>query len=69
MVSAERLPDLTGQEKNFFTCKGCPYQYPITRIYLEKELFERKQVDDVLGGDEAWSNVGSSNFATLLDAV
>lgn len=40
-----------------FFCQTCPYLYQIeTRIEKHVQL-QRKQVDDVLGGDEAWDNV------------
>jgi hypothetical protein len=58
MLSTESVHLDSGDSQNHFTCKGCPYQYPITKTYLEKEVFERKQQDDVMGGEGAWDNVG-----------
>ncbi|KAK9472371.1 DNA-directed RNA polymerase [Dipodascopsis tothii] len=41
-----------------FECRTCPYDFPIrehTKIYGTREL-QRKQIDAVLGGDDAWKN-------------
>ena len=50
-------------DNNVFTCRACPYQYPILKVYTERESFERKAVDDVLGGDADWDNV-DQDFGT-----
>jgi hypothetical protein len=41
----------------------------ITAKISEKITFERKQVDDVLGGDEAWANAPATEGATRHYAV
>ena len=39
-----------------FFCRTCPYIYKLkTRVVSEAPL-ERKEVDDVLGGPDAWKN-------------
>ncbi|KAK3819353.1 MAG: hypothetical protein JOS17DRAFT_756266 [Linnemannia elongata] len=38
-------------------CQTCPYIYPIVKTIVQRKTLDRKQVDDVLGGDEAWANV------------
>eukprot|EP00246_Nothoceros_aenigmaticus_P006038 TRINITY_DN1877_c0_g1_i6.p1 TRINITY_DN1877_c0_g1~~TRINITY_DN1877_c0_g1_i6.p1 ORF type:complete len:111 (+),score=17.30 TRINITY_DN1877_c0_g1_i6:234-566(+) len=38
-------------------CPTCPYVYRIDRKVSKKLALPRKQVDDVLGGDDAWKNV------------
>ncbi|KAF9930440.1 DNA-directed RNA polymerase III subunit RPC10 [Linnemannia zychae] len=38
-------------------CQTCPYIYPIVNTIVQRKTLDRKQVDDVLGGDEAWANV------------
>ncbi|KAG0045926.1 DNA-directed RNA polymerase III subunit RPC10 [Gryganskiella cystojenkinii] len=38
-------------------CQTCPYVYPIAKTIVQRKRLDRKQVDDVLGGDEAWQNV------------
>ena len=47
----------------------CAYVHNITAKISEKITFERKQVDDVLGGDEAWANAPATEGATSLHAV
>ncbi|KAG0206517.1 DNA-directed RNA polymerase III subunit RPC10 [Mortierella sp. GBA30] len=38
-------------------CQTCPYIYPVVKTIVQRKTLDRKQVDDVLGGDEAWANV------------
>ena len=38
-------------------CQTCPYTYDITTTVRSEVPCETKEVDDVLGGDEAWKNV------------
>ena len=40
-----------------FFCQTCPYLFQIHDKVEKKVPLQRKQVDDVLGGDEAWENV------------
>lgn len=40
-----------------FFCKTCPYVFVVTRTFEKKMALQRKQVDDVMGGREAWANV------------
>lgn len=40
-----------------FFCQTCPYLFQINDKVEKKVPLQRKQVDDVLGGDEAWENV------------
>ncbi|GAA99802.1 uncharacterized protein L969DRAFT_84147 [Mixia osmundae IAM 14324] len=47
------------QSTNCFGCPTCPYLYPIKRKYYDPKPQKRKQVDDVLGGEDAWKNVDS----------
>ncbi|KAM0750327.1 putative Rpc11-DNA-directed RNA polymerase III subunit C11 [Meredithblackwellia eburnea MCA 4105] len=44
---------------NKWSCKTCPYEYPIKHHYIERTHLSRKQVDDVLGGEDSWKNVDS----------
>ena len=44
--------------KNFHLfCKTCDYSFPIIRKVKNTIKLSTKQVDDVLGGKEAWENV------------
>ncbi|KAG8463918.1 hypothetical protein KFE25_000086 [Diacronema lutheri] len=40
-----------------FFCHLCPYVYQIRKPVVSEVKLERKAVDDVMGGEEAWSNV------------
>ena len=42
-----------------YHCNTCPYIYRILRSIKNTTYMERKQVDDVLGGEKAWENVDS----------
>ncbi|KAI5474280.1 DNA-directed RNA polymerase III subunit RPC10 [Pseudohyphozyma bogoriensis] len=44
---------------NKWSCKTCPYEYPIKGDYTERTHLSRKEVDDVLGGEDSWKNVDS----------
>ncbi|CAE7398586.1 POLR3K [Symbiodinium sp. CCMP2592] len=40
-----------------FRCRTCPYVYKIREKLSNKQVVIRKEVDDVLGGSEAWKDV------------
>ncbi len=40
-----------------FCCPICPYLYNLKGVYTSEAKIKKKQVDDVLGGDDAWENV------------
>mmetsp|Transcript_466 Transcript_466/g.660 ORF Transcript_466/g.660 Transcript_466/m.660 type:complete len:111 (-) Transcript_466:110-442(-) len=40
-----------------FRCRTCPYIYKIEEKVTHKQMLARKEVDDVLGGEEAWKDV------------
>lgn len=47
-----------------FYCQTCPYTFPISpsqHFISRTELENRKQVDDVLGGSDAWKNVDTTD--------
>lgn len=45
---------------NKWTCNTCPYEFPITKQMTSRTRLERKQVDDVLGGEEMWKHADST---------
>jgi DNA-directed RNA polymerase III subunit RPC11 len=49
----------TGQ--NTLACRTCPYQFLIQRTYFERKEMKRKEVEDVMGGKEAWANVDQAD--------
>ncbi|PPQ98679.1 hypothetical protein CVT24_003306 [Panaeolus cyanescens] len=49
VISAE-----TGLNK--WACNTCPYEFPITKQMTSRTRLKRKEVDDVLGGEEMWAH-------------
>lgn len=48
-------------DSSSFTCKACVYTFPIKeKSYSARVELTRKKVDDVLGGEDAWKNVDST---------
>ena len=43
-----------------FSCQTCPYVHNIHRKLSNRKYPKLKEVDDVLGGSEAWKNVDST---------
>ncbi|KAF2091145.1 hypothetical protein K490DRAFT_62467 [Saccharata proteae CBS 121410] len=60
-LTVSRVPDdpndPNNSGKNRFECRSCPYQYVLDRRYYERKAMKRKEVEDVLGGKDAWNNV------------
>lgn len=46
---------------NKWSCHTCPYEFPIVRQMTTRQHLKRKQVDDVMGGEESWKNVDSTD--------
>lgn len=49
-----------------FYCKTCPYIFPIQQKLTKRIHLERKQVDDVLGGEETWENVDQTEGKYII---
>ncbi|KAI7879499.1 hypothetical protein K492DRAFT_230939 [Lichtheimia hyalospora FSU 10163] len=45
-----------------FFCQTCPYSYKIKQRHTTRKELQRKEVDDVLGGADAWKNVDSTEI-------
>ncbi|ORZ40003.1 putative Rpc11-DNA-directed RNA polymerase III subunit C11 [Catenaria anguillulae PL171] len=43
-----------------FSCRTCPYVFNIAQEFKHRTNLERKEVDDVLGGEKAWENVAAT---------
>ena len=43
-----------------FYCKTCPYVFKVEHQIEEKKYLIRKEVDDVLGGADAWKDVNTT---------
>ncbi|KAJ9475016.1 DNA-directed RNA polymerase III subunit RPC10 [Pseudozyma hubeiensis] len=50
---------LDDQGNNKWSCHTCPYEFPIIRQMTTRQHLKRKEVDDVMGGEESWKNVDS----------
>ena len=56
------LPSVsTGANK--WTCPTCPFEFPMDRQVTSQTHLTRKEVDDVMGGEESWKNVDSTEGA------
>lgn len=54
---------------NSFCCPTCPYEYSLAGAQVQqRRVLERKQVDDVLGGQGAWDNVDQTQAQCPVDA-
>mmetsp|Transcript_19267 Transcript_19267/g.34832 ORF Transcript_19267/g.34832 Transcript_19267/m.34832 type:complete len:109 (-) Transcript_19267:243-569(-) len=42
-------------------CQCCPYVYNVTSKITKKAPLNKKQIDDVLGGDDEWKNVAKTD--------
>ncbi|KAL8741495.1 MAG: hypothetical protein Q9190_005905 [Brigantiaea leucoxantha] len=56
-TASEEYPE--GQ--NRLECRTCPYQFLIKDRLYEKTELKRKEVEDVMGGKDAWANVDKTN--------
>eukprot|EP00834_Sanchytrium_tribonematis_P003569 NODE_141_length_15967_cov_0.946118.p11 type:complete len:109 gc:universal NODE_141_length_15967_cov_0.946118:11769-11443(-) len=56
LVEADQM-----EGRNRFSCPACPYIYKIRETYSFHQPLKKKQVDDVLGGEEAWKNVDATD--------
>jgi DNA-directed RNA polymerase III subunit RPC11 len=52
-------PDARNDQQSFF-CRTCPYVFAIEGKLQHSVPLKQKQIDDVLGGDEAWANVDAT---------
>ena len=51
---------------NKWACNTCAYEFPITKQMTSRTKLKRKQVDDVLGGDEMWAHADRTQGMTSL---
>lgn len=58
----------TGENK--WTCPTCPFEFPLTQPVTSRTLLQRKEVDDVMGGEDSWKNVDNTEGRlTLTDRL
>ncbi|KAG9299185.1 hypothetical protein G9A89_013833 [Geosiphon pyriformis] len=51
----------SGYNGQQFYCQTCPYNFRIREPIKSETRLKRKEVDDVLGGEEGWKNVDSTD--------
>ncbi|KAM6501974.1 hypothetical protein JOM56_001951 [Amanita muscaria] len=42
--------------RNKWACNTCAYEFPIEKQMTSRTRLKRKEVDDVLGGEETWKH-------------
>ena len=52
--------------QNRLECRTCPYQFLIDKKYYERKEMKRKEVEDVMGGANAWENVDKADGMFVL---
>lgn len=54
-----------------FYCKTCPYIFNIKEKVTSKTSIEKKKIDDILGGKQAWETVEKTEglFCFLLSLL
>lgn len=43
-----------------FNCKICPVGFPLRKTLVNTSYYKLKEIEDILGGEEAWKNVDST---------
>ncbi|KAI8917998.1 hypothetical protein BC831DRAFT_501718 [Entophlyctis helioformis] len=51
----------SGERGNELFCQSCPYVCRVEKPLTKKQTFERKAIDDVLGGAKSWENVDQTD--------
>ncbi|GFZ50800.1 DNA-directed RNA polymerase III subunit RPC10 [Saitozyma sp. JCM 24511] len=55
------IGDSENSSENAWVCPTCPYKWNITNQISMRTHLKRKEVDDVMGGKEAWVNVDKTS--------
>jgi DNA-directed RNA polymerase III subunit RPC11 len=58
--SSSTLDNGIESPQNRFTCRTCPYVYPITKRFYDKKTLPRKEVADILGGGDEFQNCSTT---------
>ena len=54
---------------NRFYCSTCPYEFKINGLQMyDRKKLNRKEVDDVLGGEGTWDNVDQTAAQCPIDS-
>lgn len=51
---------------NKIQCRTCPYQYSINQNHSNRSHRTTKEIDDVLGGPDAWNNVDKTEGSLIV---
>ncbi|KAI9756116.1 MAG: hypothetical protein M4579_004003 [Chaenotheca gracillima] len=60
-VTKTLISDDEPQGANQLECRTCPYRYVLERRWFDRRLMKRKEVEDVMGGANAWDNVDKTD--------
>lgn len=63
---------LVGQDEgngNEWACSTCPYHFPIAKQMTSRTKLKRKEVDDVMGGEDSWKNVDSTDGESAFTQI
>ncbi|MCJ1307085.1 RNA polymerase III C11 subunit [Agyrium rufum] len=60
-ISRNRPSDEYPEGRNRWECRTCPYEYTLTAPWYERKMMARKEVEDVMGGKDAWANVDKTD--------
>eukprot|EP00747_Dinoflagellata_sp_TGD_P167248 gnl/TRDRNA2_/TRDRNA2_191301_c0_seq1.p1 gnl/TRDRNA2_/TRDRNA2_191301_c0~~gnl/TRDRNA2_/TRDRNA2_191301_c0_seq1.p1 ORF type:complete len:111 (+),score=20.54 gnl/TRDRNA2_/TRDRNA2_191301_c0_seq1:46-378(+) len=51
-----------------FRCRTCPYIFKVEEKLTMKQMVAKKEVDDILGGEEAWKDVDQCDALCPIQA-
>lgn len=62
-IARSNPSDLFPKGQNAYTCRSCPYVSPLTHRMYDRNYMKRKEVEDVLGGEDGggWGNVDQAD--------
>jgi len=58
-----------GSKSFQFFCKTCDYTFPVMKKVENHIKLQPKQVDDVLGGKDAWNNVDQTDGIGFISPI
>lgn len=68
VLITSRVPYGDHQGRNRFECRTCPFQYIIDKRYYERKELKGKEVEDIIGGKDAWKNADKTEGMTTLQS-
>ena len=63
VLTVSRAPSTISypEGQNRLECRTCPYEFHIKNTYFERTAMKKKEVEDVIGGKDAWENVDKAD--------